>query len=217
MEYSTHLIVAIDAATVNIGAFEVSLLGPLKERTAGPVSGRGRFFAQDAFEPSQHVFIVYPTLKAHNIEFSCRPESFRYAPVLRTAFFLNRPHLGGQLQRFVRCIPQLLLLLGLHIVLDHLPECFVLLPFLQVGHLIILRFFHQFQVALEPLGGQFAFRYAQEDRATFLSGVGTISKTTTVGNRGDVLITLIYSDVQSLSCPTLAFRVCRRRVHRCPG
>ena len=36
-----------------------------------------------------------------NIEFSCRPESDRYAPVRRTALFLNMPRTGGQLQRSV--------------------------------------------------------------------------------------------------------------------
>jgi hypothetical protein len=37
----------------------------------------------------------------HNIEFSCRPGSDRYAPVRRAAFFRSRPRPGGQLQRFV--------------------------------------------------------------------------------------------------------------------
>src|SRR5208337_2594650 len=37
---------------------------------------------------------------ASNIEFSCRPESGRYAAVRWTAFSLNRLHPGGQLQRF---------------------------------------------------------------------------------------------------------------------
>src|SRR5271157_5858584 len=37
-----------------------------------------------------------------NIEFSCRPESYRYAPVPRNAFLLSTPRSGGQLQRFVR-------------------------------------------------------------------------------------------------------------------
>src|SRR5208283_3783842 len=37
----------------------------------------------------------------HNIEFSCRPESARYATVRWTAFTVDRPHPGGQLQRFV--------------------------------------------------------------------------------------------------------------------
>ena len=41
-------------------------------------------------------------LKPCNIEFSCRPESDRYAPVGRTAFPSTKLHLGGQLQRFVR-------------------------------------------------------------------------------------------------------------------
>src|SRR5208337_3734320 len=47
------------------------------------------------------------SLEVHNIEFSCRPESDRYAPVRQTAFFLSRPHPGGQLQRFVmaHCSP----------------------------------------------------------------------------------------------------------------
>ena len=37
----------------------------------------------------------------HNIEFSCRPESDRYAPVRPTTFLLNGLHPGGQLQRSV--------------------------------------------------------------------------------------------------------------------
>ena len=37
----------------------------------------------------------------YNIEFSCRPESTRYATVRLTAFVLNRLHPSGQLQRFV--------------------------------------------------------------------------------------------------------------------
>jgi hypothetical protein len=36
-----------------------------------------------------------------NIEFSCRPESDRYAPVRRTALSFNKLNPGGQLQRFV--------------------------------------------------------------------------------------------------------------------
>jgi hypothetical protein len=42
-----------------------------------------------------------------NIEFSCRPDLVDYLPVRRTAFFLSRPHPGGQLQRFVRALPEL--------------------------------------------------------------------------------------------------------------
>src|SRR5208283_1464937 len=48
-----------------------------------------------------HECSVVKSLGGDNIEFSCRPESDRYAPVRRTAFALNRPHPGGQLQRFV--------------------------------------------------------------------------------------------------------------------
>ena len=46
--------------------------------------------------------LVRDSLEKPNIEFSCRPESDRYAPVRRTAFSINRLHPGGQLQRFVR-------------------------------------------------------------------------------------------------------------------
>ena len=42
-----------------------------------------------------------PNLVEHNIEFSCRPKSDRYAPVLRTASPRHRPNPDGQLQRFV--------------------------------------------------------------------------------------------------------------------
>ena len=45
-------------------------------------------------------------LRRQNIEFSCRPESDRYAPVRRTASLLNAPHPGGPLQRFVMTIPR---------------------------------------------------------------------------------------------------------------
>src|SRR5208283_6216531 len=39
-------------------------------------------------------------LQPPNIEFSCRPESKDRAPVHLTALRLNKPHPGGQLQRF---------------------------------------------------------------------------------------------------------------------
>src|SRR5208337_5371522 len=39
-------------------------------------------------------------LVAPNIEFSCRPDSDRYALFPQTASSLNKPHPGGQLQRF---------------------------------------------------------------------------------------------------------------------
>src|SRR5208337_3019533 len=50
------------------------------------------------FRPSRRPFA---NEKPSNIEFSCRPESNRYAPVRQTALTLNRLHPGGQLQRFV--------------------------------------------------------------------------------------------------------------------
>ena len=47
-----------------------------------------------------------------NIEFSCRPDSNRYAPVRPAACPLNTLHPGGQLQRFVRKSYSLSLLSG---------------------------------------------------------------------------------------------------------
>jgi hypothetical protein len=52
-------------------------------------------------QPSATALAAAPFLIEHNIEFSCRSESDRYAPVQRTAFYLNRRHSGGQLQRLV--------------------------------------------------------------------------------------------------------------------
>src|SRR5208337_1224992 len=63
-------------------------------------------FLQSAYYISYEVLWAAPSLSSRildacNIEFSCRPESTRYATVRLTAFVLNRLHPGGQLQRFV--------------------------------------------------------------------------------------------------------------------
>jgi len=57
------------------------------------------------FNIHYNVYFSIRTYCIHNIEFSCRPESYSYAPVRRTAFTLNRQHPGGQLQRFVMFSP----------------------------------------------------------------------------------------------------------------